>query len=1000
LEFMNIKSRVISFLLVFLLVFSIISCNRASAGNAYSVSFPYPSFRDVPGVTAEEIAAIEAFQRQGISFIYGMTPSTEAFYSRDYSVRGFSDLLCGWLSDLFNIKFNLHVYEWGDLISGLENGKVDFTGILSPTPERRMTYSMTTAIVQRTLLHFRIKDSQPLSEIETVRPLRFAFLDGAVTQNQLVESKAFESFESVYVRGFDAAYELLKTGGADAFFGENPAEFAFDVYDDVVIGDFFPLAFSPVSMSTQKDELKPVISIMQKILQNGGLQYITFLYNRGYQEYLKHKLFTHLTDDERYYLQLNPSVNFAAELDNYPLCFYNTQEKQWQGIAFDVMNEITALTDITFNLVNKGSQYIDWLDMVNMLETGELSLLTELIRTEERYGRFIWPETAIITDDYALLSKSSLPNISVNEILNVKIGLAAGTAYTEFFRKWFPDHEYTIEYESSGDAFAAMDRGEVDMVMSSQYRFLLLTNYRGLPDYKANVIFDHTFDSTFGFNKDEKILCSIVDKALALIDIDGISSQWMRRTFDYRVKVLQAQMPLMFGIPAFLFGLFFLLFLLYRRYNESKRFESQVQERTIELNKSQAELQAALSAAKSANSSKSIFLANMSHEIRTPMNSIMGFAELAMDGNVSPKTKDYLEKIHQNSEWLLQIINDILDISKIESGKMELERIPFDIHELFASCRTLVMPKAVEKGIMLHFYAEPSVGKRPLGDPTRLRQVFVNLLSNAIKFTHSGMVKLLSDIVSTGDNTLTMHFEIKDSGIGMTPDQIEKVFDPFIQAETGTNRKYGGSGLGLAITKNIVEMMGGRLEVDSVPGVGSKFYFNLTFETIPVTEEEKLEKKLMFKEIRKPTFEGEVLVCEDNEMNQFVISEHLTRVGLKVVVAEDGKIGVEMVRNRILNKEKQFDLIFMDMHMPVMDGFDASSAIIKLDTEIPMVAMTANIMAEDIEVYKASGIHDCLGKPFASQELWRCLLKYFKPLDEDIYINSPDEGPSGQEDDE
>jgi PAS domain S-box-containing protein len=147
-------------------------------------------------------------------------------------------------------------------------------------------------------------------------------------------------------------------------------------------------------------------------------------------------------------------------------------------------------------------------------------------------------------------------------------------------------------------------------------------------------------------------------------------------------------------------------------------------------------------AALAASHSKSAFLANMSHEIRTPMNSIVGFSELALDGEVSPKTRDYLGKIHTNAEWLLQIINDILDISKIESGKMELENIPFDLHDLFAGCRTLIMPKAVEKGIMLYFYAEPSIGKKPLGDPTRLRQVLVNLLSNAIKFTNTGMVKL------------------------------------------------------------------------------------------------------------------------------------------------------------------------------------------------------------------------------------------------------------------
>ena len=385
-------------------------------------------------------------------------------------------------------------------------------------------------------------------------------------------------------------------------------------------------------------------------------------------------------------------------------------------------------------------------------------------------------------------------------------------------------------------------------------------------------------------------------------------------------------------------------------------------------------------AAEIASISKSTFLANMSHEIRTPMNSIIGFSELAMDGEISPKTKDYLGKIRINAEWLLQIINNILDISKIESGKMELENIPFNIHDLFASCRTLVMPKAVEKGILLHFYAEPSTGRRPLGDPTRLRQVFVNLLSNAIKFTNTGMVKLFSDITGMDGKTITMHFEIKDSGIGMTPDQIDKIFDPFTQAETGTTRKYGGTGLGLAITKNIVEMMGGKLLVESTPGIGSKFSFDLTFDTIDVTTDEILEKRIVFDELEKPMFEGEILLCEDNAMNQEVICEHLARVGLKTVVAENGKIGVDMVKSRMEKGEKQFDLVFMDMHMPVMDGLEASAKILELNAGVPMVAMTANIMSSDMEVYRKSGMNDCVGKPFTSQELWRCLMKYFTPI--------------------
>ena len=385
-------------------------------------------------------------------------------------------------------------------------------------------------------------------------------------------------------------------------------------------------------------------------------------------------------------------------------------------------------------------------------------------------------------------------------------------------------------------------------------------------------------------------------------------------------------------------------------------------------------------AALAASRTKSVFLANMSHEIRTPMNSIMGFSELALDGETSPKTRDYLAKIQSNTEWLLQIINDILDISKIESGKMELETIPFDMHELFESCRTLIMPKAVEKGISLHFYAEPSIGKSPLGDPTRLRQVLVNLLSNAVKFTNSGAVKVLTEIKEKAGEMVTFHFEVKDTGIGMTKEQIERIFDPFTQAETGTTRKYGGTGLGLTISKNFIELMGGKLAVESTPGVGSKFSFDLTFDTIDVNDYEIFERKTVLDEIEKPVFDGEVLLCEDNAMNQQVISEHLARIGLKAVVAENGKVGVEAVEGRKGRGEKQFDLILMDIHMPVMDGLEAAERIIGLDTGIPIVAMTANIMSSDLVIYRTSGMRDCIGKPFTSQELWRCLLKFLKPV--------------------
>jgi signal transduction histidine kinase/response regulator of citrate/malate metabolism len=380
-------------------------------------------------------------------------------------------------------------------------------------------------------------------------------------------------------------------------------------------------------------------------------------------------------------------------------------------------------------------------------------------------------------------------------------------------------------------------------------------------------------------------------------------------------------------------------------------------------------------AIESASRAKSVFLANMSHEIRTPMNSIIGFSELAQYGEISPKTRHYLVNIHESAKWLLNIINDILDISKIESGKIELESIPFDLPDIFSHCQSLIVPKVEEKGITLYCYAEPSLGKKLLGDPVRLRQALINLLSNAVKFTNSGTVKLLASITKSAEGQATIHFEVKDSGIGMTPEQTQRIFKAFVQGDGSITRKFGGTGLGLAITKNIIDLMGGVLLVESTPGVGSRFSFDLTFPLVDDVAEIPT-RDIILKSFEKPYFKGEVLICEDNSLNQQVICDHLARVGLSTVVAQDGKEGVDIVSKRLLDGDKPFDLILMDIHMPVMDGLEAASRIKEIGSKTPVVAVTANIMSNDVELYKESGMSDCLGKPFTSHELWKCLVKY------------------------
>jgi CheY-like chemotaxis protein/two-component sensor histidine kinase len=361
---------------------------------------------------------------------------------------------------------------------------------------------------------------------------------------------------------------------------------------------------------------------------------------------------------------------------------------------------------------------------------------------------------------------------------------------------------------------------------------------------------------------------------------------------------------------------------------------------------------------------------------------------------VVPEVKDYLDKISSSTKWLLRIINDILDISKIEAGKMELDNTVFNLQDVFSRCQSEILPSVKGKGLELNINSKPLIGKKLLGDPLRLYQVLMNLLSNAVKFTNAGTIRFSSSIKVMDSDNATVYFEVKDTGIGMTPEQIKKIFDPFIQADSSTTRDYGGTGLGLAIAKNIVELMNGRLMVHSSPGVGSTFSFELTFDTIDILNEKSNNKK--YEMLERPHFNGLVLICDDNYLNQQVICAHLARVGLQTVTAHNGKIGLEIVCERMERKEKPFDLILMDMFMPVMDGMEAASKIIALNTGTPIVAMTANVMVSELEKYKRHGMPDCLGKPFTSQELWHILLKYLVPVSSEPISSVENEYPKSR----